>query len=101
MAQPRPASPGQPVTLIARVEDLRLGGGVPSGSVTFLDGGVDLGTVTLRRGKASLETSNLQPGLNTIQVDYTPGRGFAYSTAVIVENVRARGGDRAPDGTRR
>jgi Big-like domain-containing protein len=88
-AQPRPADLGRPVTLAAKVKDLKRGGSAPSGSVTFLDGTAILGTVALRHGKASFKTSSLPLGPNTIQAYYIPGQGFARSTASVVENVRA------------
>ncbi len=88
-AQPRPANLGRPVTLTATVKDLKRGGPTPSGFVTFMDGTAGLGTVALRRGVVRLKTSSLPLGPDSIRAEYAPSAGFAPSTAVIVEDVRA------------
>jgi hypothetical protein len=88
-AHPRPGNLGRPVTFTAMVKSVERRGGIPIGSITFLDGTVSLGTVALRHGKASLKTSSLHLGPNPIQADYTPSQGFAPSAAAIIENVRA------------
>jgi uncharacterized membrane protein len=79
-AKPRSSRFGRPITLTASVKDLSHAGGVPTGSVTFLDGTTILGPpVSLRRGKASLKTSGLPVGRDPIQVDYGGAQDFTPS----------------------
>jgi hypothetical protein len=65
-----PASPtfGEPVTLTATVSSI--GGGTPTGTVTFEDGSTDLGQASLSNGVASLAFTPSSAGTQAITVDY-------------------------------
>jgi hypothetical protein len=65
----------------------RIGGGVPTGEVTFVEGTTVLGTAQVRRGRATMKTSSLPVGRDPIQVIYSGSRSFVPSSAIIVETV--------------
>ncbi len=81
-ATPRSSSFGRLITLTATVKSRA--GGVPAGSVNFLDEfGNILGLqVRLRDGKAILRTSVLRVGQDRIQADYIGNLYFAPSDSV-------------------
>jgi hypothetical protein len=89
-AKPRSSTFGRPITLTATVKNLSHTGGVPPGSVNFLDAfGNILGLqVRLRDGKAILRTSGLPVGRDTIQVDYIGNLDFAPSSSGIFVTIR-------------
>ena len=74
-ATPRSSSVGRRITLTATVKNRSPAGGVPTGSVNFLDEfGNILGLqVRLRRGTATLRIRSLPVGRHTIQADYVGG----------------------------
>ncbi len=72
---------GTSVTLTAVVTPISPGGGVPTGSVTFLDGTTELETEPLNAGTASFSTSSLTLGSHSITA-YYPGDGNDYLASV-------------------
>ena len=89
-AKPRSSNSGRPITLTATVKNLSHAGGVPTGSVTFLDGTTILSSFPLRRGKASLRTSSLPVGRDPIQVDYDGAEDFTPSdSSTLIVTIRA------------
>ncbi len=80
-----PSTFGTAVTFTAHVTS---GGGVPTGTVTFLDGATSLGTGTLSAGTASLTTAALTGGSHSIFVAYSGSANFAASkSAGLVQTV--------------
>ncbi len=73
----------KPVTLTATVTS---NGGVPSGSVTFMDGGAAIGTGTLAKGVVSITTATLAVGVHTITAIYAGDAkdGASTSNAVTI-----------------
>jgi probable HAF family extracellular repeat protein len=90
-AKPRSARAGRIITLTATVANLGHVGGVPTGSLDFLEGTTLLGPpVRLRRGKAILKTSLLPLGQDTIRADYSGDENHAPSdSATIIVTIRA------------
>jgi acetyl esterase/lipase len=75
----------QAVTFTARVTS---GGGMPTGSVAFLDGSTIIGSAALQGGAAAFTTSDLALGDHQITAAYTGNASFAASTsAAIVHHV--------------
>jgi Big-like domain-containing protein len=90
-----PASPvgdGTPVVLTANVSSAA--GGVPTGSVNFLNSTTSLGNVPLLEGVATLTTSALPQGNNNIQATYAGDANFSGSNSAV-ETVSVN----APDYT--
>jgi hypothetical protein len=81
-----PSIAGMPVTLMATVTG---NGGVPTGTVTFMDGAAALGSGTLNvSGIASLTTSTLAVGLHTLTAIYSGDAKDGGSTsAVLLQTV--------------
>ena len=80
-ASVNPSAAGQSVTFTAFVTSA---GGVPSGTVSFLDGATTLGTGTLSGGLASFATSGLSTGSHSITASYGGGGGFAASVSTAL-----------------
>lgn len=77
---------GQSVTFTATVA--APAGGLPTGSITFLDGGTALGAATLAAGKASVTIATLNVGHHSITALYGGDINFQGSTSTaIAENV--------------
>jgi hypothetical protein len=84
------ATPGQSVTLTAKVAGPSNTGTLPSGSVTFLSGTTSLGMGTLdATGTATLATTKLPTGSDTITAQYGGDTYFATSTSSAVTIVVA------------
>ncbi len=82
---PNPASFGQNVTLIARVN-----GGNPGGTVNFTDGGSLLGSAGVSGGMATLSLNNLGQGSHTISAAYSgDGNNTASSSGAVSLTVNA------------
>ncbi|HLH32385.1 MAG TPA: Ig-like domain-containing protein [Terriglobia bacterium] len=65
-----------------------IGGGIPSGTVTFKDGTTALGTATLdSNGHGSLTTSGLSSGSHSITASYGGNSTFGPSTSSAVNQV--------------
>lgn len=80
-----PVSLGNIVTLTALVSSP---GGLPSGSVTFMDGSNALGTGTLNsNGVASFSTSGLSVGSHSITVSYGGDTNFTSSTSAALSQI--------------
>jgi Glycoside hydrolase family 44/Bacterial Ig-like domain (group 3) len=79
---PTAAAVGQSVTLSAQVS--AQSGGVPAGSVSFMDGEAVLGTATLSNGVATLQTTQLAAGTNTMTASYAGDAADAASTSSSV-----------------
>ena len=74
-----PSALGQAVTFTATVSGA---GGVPTGTVTFLDGNTSLGTGTLNpSGQATFSTSSLATGSHNIKAVYGGDGNFAGSNS--------------------
>lgn len=76
------ASTGQPVALAATVTVAAPGGGIPSGTVTFLDGGTSIGTASLDHQTpdvATLPLSTLPVGAHTLTATYGGDTDFQSS----------------------
>jgi hypothetical protein len=87
---PNPAGASTPVTFTAVVTPVAPGGGVPTGSVTFIVDGATLpNTVTLSGGTAILVDSALSVGLHQIAANYSGDSNFTASngTAAPAEAV--------------
>jgi Bacterial Ig-like domain (group 3) len=69
---------GEPVTLTANVSSI--GGGTPTGTVTFEAGSVDLGRASLSNGVASLTFTPASAGTEAITVDYPADTNFQSSS---------------------
>jgi hypothetical protein len=94
-----PSTLGQSVTLRAFV---RRAGGVPTGSVQFIDqtSGVTLGTAPLADGVATLTTSSLPAGDRAILVRYSGDAETTPTARTSIQSVRyAFSGFAAPLGT--
>jgi hypothetical protein len=89
-AKPKSSTFGRPIIVTATVENISHMGGVPTGSVNFLDRFSNiLGLqVRLRDGKAILRTSSLPVGQDTIHVDYLGNPHFAPSSSGIFVTIR-------------
>jgi Bacterial Ig-like domain (group 3)/MBG domain (YGX type)/NHL repeat len=83
---------GQSYTFTAVVSTIDSFGGVPTGTVNFLDGTTLLGTSTLSNGIASFSTTMLSVGSHTIFAQYLPGANFAApsTTSLGVVDTVAR-----------
>jgi hypothetical protein len=79
---------GQSVTLTATVRADAPGGGVPTGTVTFLDGATVLATVMLdAQGQAAYTTSQLSTGSHSITAVYGGDGNFSGLHAVGLTQV--------------
>ncbi len=80
-----PAQPGQAVTLTALVAAV---GGIPTGTVTFLDGTTTLATVNLdANGNATFSTSTLAQGSHGITATYSGDSNYAGSSGVLTQFI--------------
>ena len=84
-AQPNPSSPGQRVTLTAKVTSAV---GTPGGTVTFHAGTVVLGTVPLTGGVANLETTFHTAGSYQLKASYRHGANYRRSSAKAKQVVQ-------------
>ena len=67
-----------------------LGGGTPSGTVTFFDGATSLGTVTLDgSGRASITVSGLTVGLHAMSVTYSGDVNFNPNASAPMPHNRS------------
>ncbi|WP_244422316.1 putative Ig domain-containing protein [Bradyrhizobium sp. ORS 285] len=93
-----PSQFGQPVTFTATVTPQVVGGGTPTGTVTFNDNGSPIGTATLTGGVATLAISTLTVGSHTITASYggsalftaSTSPGLAQTVNVPIDSVRLR-----------
>lgn len=84
-----PSKRGQSVTFTASVKVVLPGGGVPTGSIAFMDGTTQIGTVTLSSGKATLSTTSLASGAHLITASYKGSANYAVSTSArVTQTVR-------------
>jgi len=88
-SSPNPAAVGQSVLVTAAVSSSA--GGVPTGSVSFLDNGTSIGTAALNgSGVASFSTSSLGAGTHPITAQYFGDGNFTASlSAVLIQVVGA------------
>ncbi len=88
-ATPSPASQGQNVTLMARVN----GSYAPSGTVTFSDGATVIGTAAVTGGAATLGLNNLAQGSHSITAAYAgDANNTASSAGAVSLTINARSG---------
>ena len=84
-----PSKRNQSVTFTATVKVVLPGGGVPTGSVAFMDGTTQIGLVTLSAGKATFTTSSLATGARIITASYKGSANYAVSTsAPLTQTVK-------------
>jgi hypothetical protein len=76
------AAVGQSVTFSAQVS--AQSGGVPAGSVSFVDGSAVLGTATLSNGTATFQTAQLAAGANSVTASYAGDAADAASASSAV-----------------
>ena len=81
-----PSIAGQSVTFTATVPAVAPGGGLPGGTVTFLDGASSIGAGTLSGGVATFSTSALSIGSHTITTSYGGDGNFNGSTGSLTGN---------------
>lgn len=87
VATPAKIASGQPITLTATVMS---SGGIPPGSVSFLDGATSLGSAPLGGGQATLTVSTLSVGTHALTASYPGAADFAPSTSsAVTETVVA------------
>src|SRR5258705_7285409 len=87
LVAPATAAPGSAITLTATVSSA---GGVPTGSVVFLDGTTQLGTSPLDdAGVATLRNNTLVTGTHSLTASYTGDGKFGASTSAAVSIVIA------------
>jgi hypothetical protein len=84
-----PITFGQPATFRATVSSVAPGGGVPTGTVSFMDGTATLATTNLdSTGAATFSPSGLSSGFHTITAVYGGDENFSGSTSpAIVQTV--------------
>jgi hypothetical protein len=86
-ASPNPSAFGQSVTFTATVA-AQAGGGIPAGTVTFIDGTATLGTAVLdNTGKAILSLSTLSVGSHSIVASYSGDNNFTTSASSAVSQI--------------
>jgi autotransporter-associated beta strand protein len=84
---------GAPLTLTATILPVAPGGGVPTGTVTFVIDGVTRGVVDLSNGVASLFLPNgLSQGSHTIVVKYAGSGNHTASNTTFIFNFGGRVG---------
>jgi len=76
------ATVGENVTFSAQVG--AQSGGVPAGTVSFMDGTAVLGTATLSNGSATFRTAQLAAGANSVTASYAGDAADAASTSSAV-----------------
>ena len=87
LVAPATAAPGFAITLTATVSSA---GGVPTGSVVFLDGTTQIGTSPLDdAGVAALRNNTLVTGTHSLTASYTGDGKFGASTSAAVSIVIA------------
>jgi hypothetical protein len=79
-----PASYGQSVTFTANVTST---GGVPTGTVTFINGSTTLGSAALSGGVAKLSLATLAKGTHSITAKYSGSTDFLSSTSTALSQV--------------
>ena len=84
-AFPSSASFLQPVYLIAVVNPVAPGAGIPDGTVTFMEGDTVLGSSTLSNGLAVLASNGLASGVHSIDASYAGSTSFNGGNAAPVE----------------
>ena len=86
---PRIAKLGQPVALTVAVDAVQDAGGVPTGTVIFLDGTTILGTARFNGGEVTLQASSLHVGRNAIRAEFVGVADFRSSqSGVVVETIK-------------
>jgi len=76
-----PITYGQSVTLTASIAAVSPGGGMPAGTVSFMDGSTVLGTAALSGGIATLTTTTIPAGSNSITAVYGGNADYTASTS--------------------
>jgi ELWxxDGT repeat protein len=82
-ASVNPSVFGQTVTFTAKVHASLPGGGLPTGTVTFMDGSTKLGTGTVNGGQATVSTAILSVGNHIITAFYSGDKNFAGATSQV------------------
>ncbi len=82
------ATLGTPVTYVARVQPISPGGGIPTGSVQFLDGATVVATATLNnKGRAVYKSDMLFKGSHAITAKYVGTTGYNTSTTASAKGL--------------
>lgn len=91
-ASPNPANAGQSVTLTVTVTPVAPGGGIPTGTVTFLNGATTLSvTVLTPASTAAVSTSSLTTGTHSVTASYGGDTNFTGSTSTSAVTVTVQG----------
>jgi len=87
-SSPDPSTFGQSVTFTATVSAIAAGGGVPTGSVIFMDGTTVLGNSTLvRPSVAAISITGLSGGTHSITAVYEGNAQYVASTSSAISQV--------------
>src|SRR5262249_15484971 len=82
-----PSAFGQPVTFTAAVSAATLAGGLPTGSIVFMDGTSSLGTASLNNGVATFTTTALYAGSHSITAFSLGDGNFTGSNSATLTQV--------------
>jgi hypothetical protein len=89
---PSPALVGQTVTLTSTLSVVAPGGGVPGGTVTFLDGTTTLAMVRMSGGVATFQTTSLAIGTHSLSaVWHGDSNNIGSTSSVVTETVNSAG----------
>ena len=88
-SNPHPSKHGQSVTFTGSVSADGPGGGIPTGTVTFMDGGNPLGSPTMLNGagQATLSTGALSTSTHSITLVYAGDGNYEGVTSPIFSQV--------------
>ncbi len=90
-SSPNPSTGGQVVLLRAAVAAVAPGGGIPAGSVEFLDGAAVIGTANVVNGVATLSIGSLKAGKHQLRARYLGTSNHAASVSTTVtHNVKGK-----------
>ena len=76
---------GQTLTFTAQVTAVAPGGGIPTGSITFMDGTTSLATEPMTAGVATYSTSGLALGSHSITAMYSGDDNYITSTSSALD----------------
>jgi hypothetical protein len=90
-SSPNPSTTGQAVSLRAAVAAVAPGGGIPAGSVEFLDGNTVIGTTNVVSGVATLSIGSLKAGKHQLRARYLGTSNHAASvSATLTHTVKGK-----------
>ncbi len=90
-SSPNPSATGQVVSLRAAVAAVAPGGGIPAGSVEFLDGTTVIGTANVVSGVATMSIGSLKAGKHQLRARYLGTSNHAASvSATLTHSVKGK-----------